>query len=71
MTESSANYTAHRVALSPRRRPPASAVGLAFGRSPMAAIVPCHRVLACDGIGGFGLGLEAKRMLPGRDGMKA
>ncbi len=49
----------------------ARAVGQAVGRNPVAVIVPCHRVLAGNGIGGFGLGLEAKRMLLGLEGIEA
>ncbi|MBA3936869.1 MAG: methylated-DNA--[protein]-cysteine S-methyltransferase [Planctomycetes bacterium] len=49
----------------------ARAVGQAVGRNPVAVIVPCHRVLAGNGIGGFGLGLEAKRMLLGIEGIEA
>lgn len=39
------------------------AVGTACGANPYSVIVPCHRVLAKNGIGGFGLGLEIKRKL--------
>ena len=42
----------------------ARAVGQALGRNPVPLIVPCHRILAAGGgLGGFGLGLEAKRRL--------
>ena len=41
----------------------ARAVGSANGRNPIAIIVPCHRVVASSGIGGFGGGLKAKRIL--------
>jgi methylated-DNA-[protein]-cysteine S-methyltransferase len=37
----------------------ARAVGKIMGSSPMALLVPCHRVVAADGIGGFGGGEEA------------
>ena len=37
------------------------AVGQANGRNPIAIIVPCHRVLASNGIGGYGGGLKVKR----------
>ena len=33
------------------------AVGQANGRNPIPIIVPCHRVLASNGIGGYGGGL--------------
>ena len=38
------------------------AVGQANGRNPIAIIVPCHRVLASNGIGGYGGGLTCKRV---------
>ena len=46
----------------------ARAVGQAVGSNPVPVIVPCHRVLAAGGgIGGFGLGLDAKRKLLARE----
>jgi methylated-DNA-[protein]-cysteine S-methyltransferase len=39
------------------------AVGMANGRNPIAIVIPCHRVVAANGIGGFGGGFEAKRIL--------
>lgn len=41
------------------------AVGTGCGRNPIPVIVPCHRVLASTGIGGYsgGNGLETKRGL--------
>lgn len=42
----------------------ARAVGNACGANQVPIIIPCHRVLAANGmIGGFGGGLETKRML--------
>lgn len=41
----------------------ARAVGNACAANPVAIIVPCHRVLAQDGLGGFGGGIEAKGWL--------
>lgn len=42
----------------------ARAVGLANGSNRLAVIVPCHRVVAADGgLGGYGGGLSAKRLL--------
>jgi len=41
----------------------ARAVGQAVGRNPIGIIVPCHRVVAANGIGGFGGGLPLKRKL--------
>ncbi|HEY1620378.1 MAG TPA: methylated-DNA--[protein]-cysteine S-methyltransferase [Streptosporangiaceae bacterium] len=44
---------------------PARAVGTIMGSNPLPVIVPCHRVVASDGLGGFsgGTGPEAKRWL--------
>jgi methylated-DNA-[protein]-cysteine S-methyltransferase len=47
----------------------ARAVGGAVGRNPIPLIIPCHRVVASGGIGGFGLGLECKRALLEMEGM--
>jgi len=41
----------------------ARAVGGACGRNPVLIIVPCHRVVAAKGLGGFGAGLELKERL--------
>ena len=41
----------------------ARAVGGACGRNRSLIVVPCHRVLASDGLGGFGAGLGMKRKL--------
>jgi methylated-DNA-[protein]-cysteine S-methyltransferase len=42
----------------------ARAVGQAVGRNPLPILIACHRVIAGGGkLGGFGLGLEAKRRL--------
>lgn len=46
------------------------AVGGAVGRNPIPIIVPCHRVVASNGIGGFGLGLACKRALLGIEGVE-
>jgi methylated-DNA-[protein]-cysteine S-methyltransferase len=44
---------------------PARAVGTIMGSNPIPVIVPCHRVVASDGLGGYsgGAGLEVKRWL--------
>lgn len=41
----------------------ARAVGQALGANPLPIIIPCHRVLAQNGIGGFACGLDWKRRL--------
>ncbi len=41
----------------------ARAVGQALKKNPFAPIVPCHRVVAKNGLGGFAWGLEKKREL--------
>jgi methylated-DNA-[protein]-cysteine S-methyltransferase len=47
------------------------AVGQANGRNPIPIIVPCHRVLASNGIGGYGGGLDLKRALLAIEGVTA
>lgn len=39
------------------------ACGNALHKNPIPIIIPCHRVVAGNGIGGFGLGLELKLRL--------
>ncbi|MEN9355102.1 MAG: hypothetical protein RL318_2427 [Fibrobacterota bacterium] len=39
------------------------AVGGALGRNPLPILIPCHRVMAAKGIGGFSAGLDWKRRL--------
>jgi len=47
------------------------AVGGACGANPVPIFVPCHRVLAANNkIGGFSSGLDWKRMLLAREGIK-
>jgi O-6-methylguanine DNA methyltransferase len=41
----------------------ARAVGSACGANRLPLVIPCHRVVACHGLGGFALGLEWKREL--------
>lgn len=41
----------------------ARAAGTAMAKNSVPIIVPCHRVVASGGIGGFALGLEWKRTL--------
>ena len=47
------------------------AVGQSNGRNPIPIIVPCHRVLASNGIGGYGGGLKVKRALLALEGVSA
>ena len=47
------------------------AVGQANGKNPIAIIVPCHRVVAGNGIGGYGGGLPLKRALLTLEGVTA
>ncbi|HEY1827107.1 MAG TPA: methylated-DNA--[protein]-cysteine S-methyltransferase [Acidimicrobiales bacterium] len=47
------------------------AVGQANGRNPIAIIVPCHRVVASNGLGGYGGGLPLKRALLAMEGVAA
>lgn len=39
------------------------AVGQALGRNPIAIVIPCHRVVASNGLGGFTGGLHWKKKL--------
>ena len=38
-------------------------VGVLMARNPLPLVVPCHRVVASDGLGGYGGGLELKQRL--------
>lgn len=38
-------------------------VGVYMNRNPFPIVVPCHRVVAADGLGGYGGGLALKRRL--------
>lgn len=52
-------------------RPGASrAVGSALGANPVAIVVPCHRIVAKGGIGGYGGGLVTKRRLLALEGVQ-
>ena len=44
---------------------PARTVGQIMGSNPIPVVVPCHRVVASDGLGGYsgGAGTEVKRWL--------
>lgn len=39
------------------------AVANAVGKNPLLIFIPCHRVVASNGLGGFSSGLETKRAL--------
>jgi len=41
----------------------ARAVGSCVARNPVPLVIPCHRVVASGGLGGFGGGLDMKRRL--------
>jgi len=38
-------------------------VGIMMATNPLPLVVPCHRVVASDGLGGYGGGLDLKRRL--------
>lgn len=41
----------------------ARAVGMANHRNPLPLVIPCHRVVAAHGVGGYGGGTDLKRRL--------
>ena len=41
----------------------ARAVGQAVGANPCLILIPCHRVVAANGLGGFSSGIKVKRQL--------
>jgi methylated-DNA-[protein]-cysteine S-methyltransferase len=47
----------------------ARAVGMALGRNRLPILVPCHRVLAADGMGGFSGGMDWKMALLAVEGV--
>ena len=48
----------------------ARAVGMAMGSNPLPVVVPCHRIVESGGkLGGFGGGLETKRILLALEGL--
>jgi O-6-methylguanine DNA methyltransferase len=60
-----------QVAEALRRPKAARAVGQACGANPIPVLIPCHRVLAANGaLGGFSSGLDWKRQLLAREGVK-
>ncbi len=46
------------------------AIGQALKRNPTPVIIPCHRVVAKNGLGGFSAGIEIKRELLRLEGLK-
>jgi methylated-DNA-[protein]-cysteine S-methyltransferase len=46
------------------------AVGGACGANPVPVVVPCHRVTASGGIGGFGPGVNLKRQMLAAEGVE-
>lgn len=46
------------------------AVANAVGKNPFLIVLPCHRVVASNGIGGFSAGLGAKRVLLQHEGVE-
>jgi O-6-methylguanine DNA methyltransferase len=49
----------------------ARAAGTACGANPLAVIIPCHRVTAQNGLGGFAGGLDIKRSLLALEGAES
>ncbi len=48
----------------------ARAVGQALKRNPVPVIIPCHRVVARSGLGGYSAGVEVKRWLLELEGVR-
>jgi O-6-methylguanine DNA methyltransferase len=48
----------------------ARAVGTACGRNELVIVVPCHRVVASKGIGGYSYGVDVKTKLLIHEGVK-
>lgn len=46
------------------------AVANAVGRNPFLILLPCHRVVSKNGLGGFSAGLDAKRYLLTHEGVE-
>ncbi len=45
------------------------AIGQALGANPLPIIIPCHRVVGADGLGGFSCGINVKRLLLRSEGI--
>lgn len=52
-----------------RVHPPARGVGAIMGSNPLPVVVPCHRVLGADSLGGFGGGRAVKEWLLALEGV--
>lgn len=46
------------------------AVGNAVGKNPILIVIPCHRVKAANGLGGFSAGIEMKKFLVALENIK-
>lgn len=57
-----------RVAAAAGNPKAARATGNALGQNPIPIVVPCHRVLAAGGLGGYTGGTERKELLLGVEG---
>jgi O-6-methylguanine DNA methyltransferase len=49
----------------------ARAAGSACGANPIPIVIPCHRVVAQNGLGGFGLDLALKRQWLAQEGINS
>jgi O-6-methylguanine DNA methyltransferase len=58
-----ATRTYGQIARALNRPGAARAVGMANAHNPLPLVIPCHRVIAADGLGGYGGGLHMKRHL--------
>lgn len=65
------SLTYRALAAAVNRPDAARAVGRALGSNPVPLFIPCHRVLAADGPGGFSSGLARKRDLLRRENIAA
>jgi O-6-methylguanine DNA methyltransferase len=55
--------TYHEIAIMIQQPKAARAVGQAISKNPVLIVIPCHRVLAKHGLGGFSSGLDLKETL--------
>jgi methylated-DNA-[protein]-cysteine S-methyltransferase len=47
------------------------AIGQALGANPLPILIPCHRIVAAHGLGGFSCGIEWKKKLLDLEGITA